>query len=397
MKDLIIQASEILEEKFKIKPEKTKLHIYNNIQEFLNKTRNPQALSIFFPKDISAHVPIDRLDLILHEYHGHGLYCEYTPYGKKMVEHEIKLPKMSEEDIKKALYIHEYFKLYFEGHALWTEEFLLKSLGKEDIFKLRLKELENLTFKSIFYPEIKTQKEVYNEAKGFENKNGIYDFWYSLGFPRQFDKQTLIEIAKEKLNSRFDKLVFLIHFGSKNKEGDIDLCAILEDDVKLDKYNHSRTIDLSQFNYSDLLKRIRLFDIPIVQPFLTGELIFGDKFNFKKLKNKLKTEKPTIEAIKYLQNKSKWCFDYAIKYNTRLDLYPHKYGIVLNNLAYALSFFESAKRYEQGISVLTLNELDNPLLIRLRNYIKQTEKGNYPIKKHIINNYINEVKKEIKK
>ncbi|MFA5175866.1 MAG: hypothetical protein WC413_01215 [Candidatus Nanoarchaeia archaeon] len=395
MKDLVIQASEILEDKFKIKPEKSSLYIYEDIKELLAKTRNPQALSIFFPKDISAHVPKGRLDLIFHEYHGHGLYCEHTGYGKKMVEDEKIVTQMSKEDIKKALQMHEFFKLYFEGHALWTEEFLLNKLGKEDLFKIRLKELENLTFSSAYHPELKTQKDVYTEAKKFEQEKGIYDFWYTLGFPRQFDKKTLLEIAKEKLNSRFDKLVFLIHFGSKNKEGDIDLCAILEDGVNLEEYLHSRTIDLSQFNYKDAINKIKLFEIPLIQPILTGELIFGDENNFQKLKTEIKTAKPSTKAIKYLQGRSQWCFDYAIKFAELFDSYPHAPEIVLNNLAYALSFFESAKRYKNGSKVLTLNELNNPLLIKIRNYTKDIEKKNIPVEKQAINYYIGEVKKEI--
>ena len=52
MKNQIIEASEILNDKFKISPKDTKLFLYDNIAKFLNKTKNPQAQSIFLPKNL---------------------------------------------------------------------------------------------------------------------------------------------------------------------------------------------------------------------------------------------------------------------------------------------------------------------------------------------------------
>src|SRR3989344_2156320 len=110
MNSIIIQVSEILKDEFGIKPQRTNLYLYENIQKLLNKTNNPQAQSIFFTKDLSAHTPNNRLDLIFHEYHGHGLYCEYANYGKKMVEDEQKLGNMNQEELQKLLNLNELMK-----------------------------------------------------------------------------------------------------------------------------------------------------------------------------------------------------------------------------------------------------------------------------------------------
>ena len=387
LKNLILECSEILEDKFGIRLEKTKLFLYEDIQEFLGKTENSQAQSMFIPRNLSAHVPNNRLDLVLHEYHGHGLYCEHTGYGQRMVEDEQKFEKMAEEEIQQALILHEHLKPTFEGHALWTEDFLLTKIKKEDLLEKRLKELEKLIFQSHFNTDLKTQKDVYDRIKQFEQENGIYGLWYSLGFPRQFDKETLIEIAKEKLNSRFNNLTFLIHFGSKNPNGDIDLCAVLEDEIKVDEYEHSRTIDLSQFNYSNFLKRLSLFDIPITQPLLTGELVYGDDKKFQELRRKLKNQKPTQKAIKHLQERSKWCFNYALNcFNQHVEG-SNALELTLNNLAYALSFQDLSKKYKQGSSVLVLDEVSNPLLNKIREY----SKGEI-IEKSGVNQLISEVK-----
>jgi len=395
MRDLIIQASEILEDKFKIKPEKTKLYIHEDIYELLNQTRNPQAQSIFFPRDLSAHVSRGRLEFIFHEYHGHGLYCEQSAYGKKMVEDENNFNNMSQEEIQQILLLHEYQKPNFEGHALWIEDFLLTKLNKFEILENRLKELKTLAFESQFHPNLKTQKDVYNRIKQFELENGIFELWYSLGFPRQFDKDTLIGIAKEKINSRFDNLVFLIHFGSKNPKGDVDICAVLEDNIKLDEYKDSRTIDLVQYNYFDLIKRINLFDIVITQPLLTGELVYGKKNEFERLKAELRKQKPTEEAIKYLEERSRECFNYAIECFNQNDTYSNAVELTLNNLAYALSYNKFANKYNLGAYVLTLDQIqiENNLLNEIREYMKLIESRKEKMNK--TKEFIEMVRKEI--
>ena len=393
MKKLIIQASEILEDKFKIKSQKTKLYIYEDIQEFLSKTKNSQAQSIFIPKDLSAHIPKDRLDLAIHEYHGHGLYCEQANYGKQMVLHEQNIDKMSEKQLAEALVIHEHLKPDFEGHALWTEDFVLTQLRRFDILESRLQELNNLSFNSRFHRNLKTQRDIYNRIKQFEQVNGIFELWYSLGFPRQFDKQTLLDITKEKLGTRYKNLIFLIHFGSNNQNGDIDLCAILEDNVKLDEYKHSRTIDISQFNYSDFLKRIDLFDIPITQPLLTGILIYGNKKDFNKLKIKLKNKKPNKRAIAHLHRRSRWCFDYATEYFSNQPITLTNLEITLSNLAYAISFYEFAQRYKNNERVIAMDELDSQLFKEIRTKLKNIEKE---IDISNINHLILKVKKFLK-
>ena len=393
MRNLIIQASEILEDKFKIKPEKTKLYIHEDIHKLLNQTRNPQAQSIFFPRDLSAHVLIGRLDFILHEYHGHGLYCEQSLYGKKMVENENRFNNMPQEEIQKVLLLHEYQKPNFEGHALWTEDFLLTKLNKFEILENRLKELKTLVFESQFHPDLKTQKDVYNRIKQFELENGVFELWYSLGFPRQFDRNTLIDIAKEKLNSRYDNLIFLINFGSKNPRGDIDICAVLKDNTILDEYKDSRTVDMPQYIYSDFLRRMRLFDIVITQPLLTGKLIYGDKNEFEILIKKLRKQKPTQKSVRYLQEKSRWCFNCAVECFNQDEIHLDDLELTLNNLSYALSYNKFANRYKLGASVLTLDQIENNLLNKIRECMKLIESKKEKINK--TKEFIKIVEKEI--
>jgi|TARA_Y100000310_G_C20636746_1_gene791577 hypothetical protein len=389
MKNKIIEASEILKDKFKIKPEKSKLYLFEDIQEFLDETRNPQAQSIFFPKNLSAYVPNDRLDLVLHEYHGHGLYCEQTKYGQRMVEDENNFKHMSKKDIEFSLNLHEKQKPNFEGHALWIESFLLTELMEEEILENRERELKKLNFRNSHYPKLKTQWDVYDRIKTFEKQNGIFEMWYNLDFPRQFDKESILDIAKEKLGPRFNNLIYLINFGSQNPSSDIDLCAILEDDIKIDEYGHSNTIDMTQFNYSEFMEKFDMLEFPATEPILNGRLIYGNDNEFKKLKRDLYAKKPNGTIIKNLRKKSKLAFNYALEfYNYSTNQFVLESG--LNNLAYCLSLDEAANMYSKGSSVITFNQIVNPLLSEVREYMKNSE-----IDKNKFNELIQKVKNEV--
>lgn len=390
MQKLILEAVEILEDKFKIKPQRTKLFLYEDINSFLTKINNPKAQSIFLPKDLSAHVPLNRLDLVFHEYFGHGLYCEQTKYGKKMFDDEQNFPDMNQEKIIAALLVNEKLKPTFEAHALWTEDFLLRKMNKEDILRDRVNELSQLKFDSNLFSPIKSYADIYNLAKNFEQQHGVFELWYNFGFPRQFDPETLLEIAKQKLGNRFNDLTFLIHFGSKNKDGDIDLCAVLNDKSQVDDYLDSRTIDLTQFNYFDFIKKVSLFDITVTQPIMTGTLVYGDSFEFEKIKNNLKLRQVPEEAITYLQDKSKWCLSYADNYFNTYPNNPDVCRVTLNNLSYALSFMDFARKYRQGSKFIILKDLDNLLLSEIRTYMKSDE-----IEYEKVRNYIPIVRQNI--
>jgi len=64
--------------------------------------------------------------------------------------------------------------------------------------------------------------------------------------------------------------------------------------------------------------------------------------------------------------------------------------LTLNNLAYALSYKEFAKMYQQGSYVLTLDNINNSLLNNIRVSIKNK------VNKNKVNEFINVIRKEIK-
>ncbi len=374
MKNLIIQASEVLEQEFGIKPNKSKLFIYEEIQEFLKNTKNPNAQSMFIPRNLSAHVPKNRIDLIFHEYHGHGLYCEHAKYGMKMVKDEKKFQNMKEHEVKNAITMHNYFKIDFEGHALLTEEFLLSKLNRYDVLEKRLKELEKLSFDSEVYSTINTQKLVFNRIKDLEKRYGKLHMWYYLGFPKMFSENSILELVKERLGENFNNLEFVILFGSKKRYSDIDLCVIVKDESKINQYSSSNIeniVDMPIYHKSDFLKKIEMFDLVATEPIITGNILFGNKNEFQRMKQYLKENKPTKESLDYMSKKIKECYENASNFLKNREKRSILNGLV--SLTYALSYEETLFRYKNGSRVALFSEIKNKEIEKIRNEIKRVE------------------------
>lgn len=396
IQEKILQSSEILEEKFHVSPKKSKLYLHANIEEFVSGTRGYHAQSIFLPKNLEAHAPDNRIDLAMHEYHGHGLYCEQTHYGERMVEDEKTTESMSAHERESCLQMHEFFRPTFEGHALFTEDLLLRALGEESVLEKRIEELRHLEFNSAVCPDLRTYFDVYEEIKKTEEEIGVYDLWYRFGFPRQFDQPTLEAIAKEKLGPRFNNLIFVVQFGSANPRGDIDLCAVLADKTNLDVHIPSRTIDLCEYEYTDFVQRMRLLDVPITQPMLTGTFVCGDESEFERLRLKLQKQNPTKEVHKYLTNKAEECFERADVLSINKKDEEDTLVRVLINLTYATSYAAFAERYAQASHAITLNEINNPLFEEVRGYLKATEQGTKKLDGKTVSFFVNKVKGYLK-
>jgi len=70
-------------------------------------------------------------------------------------------------------------------------------------------------------------------------------------------------------------------------------------------------------------------------------------------------------------------------------------AVVLNNLAYTLSFNEFANRYNQGSSVLTFDDVNNGLLRKIRDYTRSVENGVEGLKKDKVRGFIDEVRQQV--
>ncbi|MBU4209211.1 MAG: hypothetical protein KKD12_06005 [Proteobacteria bacterium] len=186
IKEYIEKAENILLEEFSVLPFRSNIIYYDNLQTFLHKNGlNTKGESAYTPKDLTAHLPKgnleDILPLVYHEYHGHGTFCEFSMYGQKLVANERIYDRLDyEQKIKFVPKAQEYFeavKPYFEGFAIWTEEFLLTKSGKKDLWKLRKEKSKAmpLDFQHSYF-------EAYSMLKNYEKRKGTDALWRKVGF-----------------------------------------------------------------------------------------------------------------------------------------------------------------------------------------------------------------------
>jgi len=360
----IVREKEVLEEKFGIKPEKTELvyHNKNSWKDFLKK-RKTKASGIFLPRSLEAHMPENTgLAELTHEYFGHGLFCEHTLKGKKIVEYEQELASLEEKILGKQLEefpkntkigifqnshttklikvdkkienpefkkydyvflakdngaIEQYLNLkkksdkffletlpLYEGSAIWIEDFLLNKIDKV-MWNERKK-------------KIKRNQEYswYKQLKNFEKNNGTYFLWFSLGFPKVFRKDILTNIIKEKTKERFGKIRYAILYGSKKPSADIDFLLVLDDNTNARDYI-PQDIDILEIKEEEFMERTKLLDLQFTEPLFTGDLIIGNEKEFSNLRNYILKIRPNNSVITYLRNRAEEYHRYALQFDAQ--------------------------------------------------------------------------------
>lgn len=151
---LIEQADSASKDKFGIIPVKSTYSLYQDSDWTTfceNRDTNPSIESLYLPRTYSAHLKQSTsfLDInFLHEYYGHGLFCEYSSIGQKIVTFEQELSELEKlmlgtnelpENKKITItsdnpYFRDYQKLrkefdqfhqkhitHYEGFAYWLE------------------------------------------------------------------------------------------------------------------------------------------------------------------------------------------------------------------------------------------------------------------------------------
>ena len=200
---IIEHGNQAVKEGLGIIPIKSQYSLYTSqdwISFCINRNENPEIESLYLPRTYSAHLKdkTDFLDIyLLHEYFGHGLFCEYSKIGKRIVTFEQELVELEKlilevdelpENQKITItsenqFFYNYKKLreeykqffqehfaYFEGFAFWMQYDLARTLDLiEKWNKLKQK-----------LPE--SHKELFEQVNQFAEKNGTLSLLEKMGF-----------------------------------------------------------------------------------------------------------------------------------------------------------------------------------------------------------------------
>ncbi len=444
MLSCISEAENILQTEFGFKPNQSRIVYYNedSLGQIL-KRRDKDIKGFFQPRALTAYVSENPqstlLTRVIHEYLGHGSYCEYTSNGKRIVqfEQEMKglegelfggdlgdnsnialrnskenlLVKSKDPDFDYILHISKeepLLRLYldlrekytaffqsnlpiYEGFAVWLERILLCELDQETIWNEREREIKGTGY-----------EEVYQRFKQFEDENGVLSLIYKVGFPKRFDKESIVKVVNEHLDT--NRLSFLVLYGSKRDYGDIDLLAVSKNDVENNRV-YTEDLDIIQVTEKEFIKRIGFFDIALTQPVLTGKVIIGDERTFERLRNDLSEQKFSENTANFLRKKAfevyndaKYYYNIGVYEATRklleiddvnfvknvfkkeVDLISGQFLYSLHNLSYVWSYGLSIDLYNKGCKALTLDQIldttDNKVLKEILDYSKAIKSDN---------------------
>jgi len=313
IKTLLDNSNSFYQNSLGYPPEQTSLEQVPRF-EWVNFTQskglNTNCQGIYLPRNQTAIIKGQNPLSLFHEYFGHGLYCEQSLKGRKLVELEKSLLKEEKqkfqgrkfnlEDIQRFRSENSVFQKLdkfkmenlgqYELFAIWTEYLLSKEFGFERDFRKKYASLEN------------REKEHIDSTINFSEQYGNLAAFYAQGMARIPTPKRVKNLLEEIYGTRAvnnSKLILLT--GSKKPFSDIDLFA---------SSNYLQSIendwlDLMAFNEKDFEKMVKLFETQVTHPIMSGEFIAGDKEYLQQIKKQLQTQPITKEAINHNLQKSR--------------------------------------------------------------------------------------------
>ena len=347
------------------KQEQTKLNVldYEQWQALCKKQEgNQDASGMFQPRSQIAVINSENdaypLNLF-HEYFGHGLFYERTLAGKRLVDLEQKLMQEEKEhfegipfslkELKRfrennATFKHmqqereENLDLY-ENFAIWTEYLLAKHFGINQ-FEMRYDSM----------PE--SERSQFDKILAFSKRYGNLSTFYAVGFERKITIPRVKMLLEDVYRNLLQDARLVVVYGSRKPFSDIDIFAVSDNLPEID----TNWLDVRVCSVKDFEEGVKLFDITITDPLLTGEIIYGDKDYLEQQKTRLVRQPITEEAIKY-----------NIKQSERQERMALEFSVGSNEnfrgMSYSLTYLRNAFALREGKRLLTKSRMSANTLL----------------------------------
>lgn len=258
------------------KPEQTRLQTLTQEQwqPFCERTGlNQNSSGIYLPRNKTAVIPSESETVplgLFHEYFGHGLFCEQTLSGRRLVDLERKLleeekqefngRKFTLEDVQRFRKDNQSFQklsgfrrqnlIQYELFAMWTEYLLSGEFGLREMFDGKY---DGLT------------SEIQEQIDGIVNFSGQYGnlaTFYSFGLRKIQDKVRLLKLSQDLFNDSLNKTRLILHFGSGKPFSDIDLFVVSNDILP----SYDSWLDIRAYKFDEIERGIKVLNPMITDP-----------------------------------------------------------------------------------------------------------------------------------
>jgi len=356
--ELISLSNNYYQDLLGYKPEKTLLQDVSekDWDSFaFSKGLNQNSSGIYLPRNQTAIVRNKNSLSLFHEYFGHGLYCEQNLVGKKLVDLERKLLEEEKQEFQNKNFTLEELNHFRIRNEVFNEldKFRQENLGRYELFAIWTEYLLSKEFnlKNKFEKKYDLldgqEKDLINSIINFSIQYGNLATMYLQGMARRTTTKRVRRLLEgiygnERVNN--SKLILLT--GSKKPFSDIDLFASSNDlkEIKND------WLDLCVFNEEDFEKRIKLFEIQVTYPIMSGDFITGDEDYLKQKRKQLIEQPITEEAIKHNLRKSE-------EQKQRAEQYPRNVKEREVGLDYSKTYLANALMLKKGKRIFDLKKL----------------------------------------
>ncbi len=308
---------------------------------------------VYLPRNQTAVIQSDLESAplsLFHEYFGHGLYCEQSLPGRRLVGLEIALLNEEKKEFKDKDFTLEDIQKFrqqsavfqelenfrrtnlsaYEGFAIFTEFLLSREFDLKELFERKYDSSSN------------RDKEQIGRLVSFNKEYGDLATFYEQRLARrttpQRAKALLKDIYKEKINGA----AFVLLYGSRKEFSDIDIFAVSDALPEIE----APWLDVVVHKTEDFEKRVKLFDIVESEALLTGELILGDEDYLKRKREQLDYQPITDEAINYNLKKSQ-------EQQILAREFPKSSPSRAIGLGFAIHYLSNALLLKQGKRALT--------------------------------------------
>lgn len=357
-KELISLSNNYYQNLLGYQPEQTLLQQIpeNKWNEFATQRRlNPNSLGIYLPRNQTVIIKGENPLSLFHEYFGHGLYCEKNLTGRKLVDLEKRLLEEEKQEFSNSRFSLEDLQRFRQQNQTFQEleNFRQENLGRYELFAIWTEYLLSKEFnlKNKFEKKYDLldgqEKDFINSIINFSTQHGDLATMYAQGMARRNTTKRVRRLLEgiygnERVNN--SKLILLT--GSKKPFSDIDLFASSNylQEIKND------WLDLCVFNEEDFEKRIKLFEIQVTYPIMSGDFITGDEDYLKQKRKQLIEQPITEEAIKHNLRKSE-------EQKQRAEQYPRNVKEREVGLDYSKTYLANALMLKKGKRIFDLKKL----------------------------------------
>ncbi len=356
IKTILDFSNEFYQELLGYKLEQTSLQQIpeNKWNEFAEQIGlNPNSSGIYLPRNQTALVQIENPLSLFHEYFGHGLCCEQSLLGRKLVDLEKRLLEEEKQEFSSGRFTLKDVQRFRQQNQTFQEldKFRKRNLSQYELFAIWTEYLlsgeHNLRedFERKYNSLKKENRQIVEGVINFSEQFGNLATFYVQGMARRTTTKRVGGLLEDIYKDKLRGVKFALLYGSRKEFSDIDIFVVSETLPETQSW-----LDVRVYSIEDFERRLNLFDLAVTNPIMTGKFILGDKVYFEKAKQRCSYQQISKQAIEYNLEQSQKQMRFALNF-------PENSKENTHGLDYSRTYLRNALSLKSGIRLFKKDDL----------------------------------------